>query len=167
MNKKQALAKITSISVPEALKASNEALQLKRARLTFRYNCDDDADDSIQSYLQKLDTRNNEGSLLIELGDKRLSEVKEKLEGQNAIFTTYTITISELLKGTDFEGETAVNNGERTYTSFSNSYIGKNDDADDVLQRMRDRLMRDLNDKNVKVGELKTKKSDENSDDDY
>lgn len=167
MNKKQALAKITSISVPEALKASNEALQLKRARLTFRYNCDDDADDSIQSYLQKLDTRNNEGSLLIELGDKKLSEVKEKLEGQNAIFTTYTITISELLKGTDFEGETAVNNGERTYTSFSNSYIGKNDDADDVLQRMRDRLMRDINDKSVILGELKAKKKDDDGDDDY
>lgn len=167
MNKKQALAKIVSISVPEALKASNEALQLRRARLTFRYNCEGDTDDSIQSYLQALDTRNNEGSLLIELGEKSLKEVKEKLEGQNAIFTTYTVTISELFKGTDYEGETAVNNGERTYTSFSNSYIGKNDDADDVLQRMRDRLMRDVNDKNVNVGELKAKKTNEDADDDY
>lgn len=167
MNKKQALAKIVSISVPEALKASNEALQLRRARLTFRYNCEGDADDSIQSYLQALDTRNNEGSLLIELGEKSLKEVKEKLEGQNAIFTTYTVTISELFKGTENEGETAVNNGERTYTSFSNSYIGKNDDVDDVLQRMRDRLMRDINDKNVNVGELKAKKSDDDGDEDY
>lgn len=167
MNKKQDLAKILSISIPEALKASNEALQLRRARLTFRYNCDGDTDDSIQSYLQALDTRNNEGSLLIELGDKKLKDVQEKLVGQNAIFTTYTATISELFKGTDYEGETAVNNGERTYTSFSNSYIGKNDDADDVLQRMRDRLMRDVNDKNVNVGELKAKKTNEDADDDY
>lgn len=167
MNKKQDLAKILSISVPEALKASNEALQLRRARLTFRYNCEGDADDSIQSYLQALDTRNNEGSLLIELGDKKLKDVQEKLVGQSAIFTTYTATISELFKGTENEGETAVNNGERTYTSFSNSYIGKNDDADDVLQRMRDRLIRDINDKNVNVGELKTKKSDDDGDDDY
>ena len=167
MNKKQALAKIVAISVPEALKASNEALQLRRARLTFRYNCDDDTDDSIQSYLQALDTRNNEGSLLIELGEKSLKEVKEKLEGQNAIFTTYTVTISELFKGTDYEGETAVNNGERTYTSFSNSYIGKNDNADDVFQRIRDRLMRDINDKNVNVGELKANKTDEDADEDY
>lgn len=167
MNKKQALAKIVSISVPEALKASNEALQLRRARLTFRYNCEGDTNDSIQSYLQALDTRNNEGSLLIELGEKSLKEVKEKLEGQNAIFTTYTVTISELFKGTDYEGETAVNNGERTYTSFSNSYIGKNDDADDVLQRMRDRLIRDINDKNVNVGELKAKKTNEDADEDY
>lgn len=167
MNKKQELAKILSISVPDALKASNEALQLRRARLTFRYNCDGDADDSIQSYLQALDTRNNEGSLLIELGDKKLKDVQEKLVGQSAIFTTYTVTISELFKGTDYEGETAVNNGERTYTSFSNSYIGKNDDADDVLQRMKDRLIRDINDKNVNVGELKTKKSDDDGDDDY
>lgn len=165
MNKKQALAKITGISVPDALKESNEALQLKRARLTFRYNCDDEADDSIQSYLQKLDTRSNEGSLLIELGDKKLSEVQEKLVGQSAIFTTYTITISELFKGTDYEGETAVNNGERTYTSFSNSYIGKNDDADDVLQRMRDRLMRDLNNKDYQVGELKAKKNKKDEED--
>lgn len=158
MNKKQELAKITSISVPDALKASNEALQLKRARLTFRYNCDDEADDSIQSYLQKLDTRSNEGSLLIELGEKKLSEVQEKLVGQSAIFTTYTVTISELFKGTEYEGETAVNNGERTYTSFSNSYIGKNDDAEDVLQRMRDRTMRDLNDKTYSIGALQAKK---------
>lgn len=167
MNKKQALAKILSISVPDALKASNEALQLKRARLTFRYNCEGDTDDSIQSYLQALDTRNNEGSLLIELGEKSLKEVKEKLEGQNAIFTTYSAAISELFKGTDYEGETAVNNGERTYTSFSNSYIGKNDDADDVLQRMKDRLIRDINDKNVNVGELKAKKTNEDADEDY
>lgn len=167
MNKKQALAKILSISVPDALKASNEALELRRARLTFRYNCDGDADDSIQSYLQKLDTRNNEGSLLIELGEKKLTEVQEKLVGQSAIFTTYTATLSELFKGTDYEGETAVNNGERTYTSFSNSYIGKNDDADDVMQRMKDRLMRDLNDKNFSVGELKAKKSDKDTDEDY
>lgn len=168
MNKKQDLAKILSISVPDALKASNEALELRRARLTFRYNCDGDGDDSIQSYLQALDTRNNEGSLLIELGDKKLSEVQEKLVGQNAIFTTYTATLSELFKGTDYEGETAVNNGERTYTSFSNSYIGKNDDADDVMQRMKDRLMRDLNEKNYSVGELKAKKSDKDDDgDDY
>lgn len=165
MNKKQAIAKITSISVPEALKASNEALQLKRARLTFRYNCDDEADDSIQSYLQKLDTRSNEGSLLIELGNKKLSEVQEKLVGQNAIFTTYTVTISELFKGTEYEGETAVNNGERTYTSFSNSYIGKNDDAEDVLQRMRDRTMRDLNDKTYSIGALQAKKPKKDEDD--
>ena len=167
MNKKQATAKITGISVPDALKESNDALQLKRARLTFRYNCDDEADDSIQSYLQKLDTRSNEGSLLIELGDKKLSEVQEKLVGQSAIFTTYTITISELFKGTDYEGETAVNNGERSYTSFSNSYIGKNDDADDVLQRMRDRLMRDLNSKTYTIGELKAKKKKEEVEEDY
>ena len=167
MNKKQDLAKILSISIPDALKASNEALQLRRARLTFRYNCDGGGDDSIQSYLQALDTRNNEGSLLIELGEKKLKDVQEKLVGQSAIFTTYTATISELFKGTENEGETAVNNGERTYTSFSNSYIGKNDDADDVLQRMRDRLIRDINDKNVNVGELKAKKSDDDTDDDY
>lgn len=167
MNKKQALAKILSISVPDALKASNEALQLRRARLTFRYDCEGDTDDSIQSYLQALDTRNNEGSLLIELGEKKLAEVQEKLVGQSAIFTTYTVTISELFKGTDYEGETAVNNGERTYTSFSNSYIGKNDDADDVLQRMRDRLIRDVNDKSVNVGELKAKKTNEDADEDY
>lgn len=167
MNKKQALAKILSISVPDALKASNETLQLRRARLTFRYNCEGDTDDSIQSYLQALDTRNNEGSLLIELGEKKLTEVQEKLVGQNAIFTTYTVTISELFKGTDYEGETAVNNGERTYTSFSNSYIGKNDDADDVLQRMKDRLIRDINDKNLNVGELKAKKTNEDVDEDY
>lgn len=165
MNKKQAIAKITGISVPDALKASNEALQLRRARLTFRYNCDDEADDSIQSYLQKLDTRNNEGSLLIELGEKKLNEVQEKLVGQSAIFTTYTVTISELFKGTEFEGETAVNNGERTYTSFSNSYIGKNDDADDVIQRMRDRTMRDINDKTYYVGPLQAKKPKKDEDD--
>lgn len=167
MNKKQAIAKITGISVPDALKESNEALQLKRARLTFRYNCDDEADDSIQSYLQRLDTRNNEGSLLIELGDKKLKDVQEKLVGQNAIFTTYTITISELFKGTDYEGETAVNNGERSYTSFSNSYIGKNDDADDVLQRMKDRLIRDLNAKTYSIGELKAKKNKKDAEEDY
>ena len=166
MNKKQALAKITSISIPNALEESNESLQLKRARLTFLYNCDDDADDSIQSYLQKLDTRNNEGSLLIELGDKELKEVQKKLVGETAMFTTYTATISELFKGTDYEGETAVNNGERSYTSFSNSYIGKNDDAEDVLQRQRDRLIRDINNKTYYVGELKAKKSKHDDDDD-
>ena len=168
MNKKQAFAKITGISVPDALKESNETLQLRRARLTFRYNCDDEADDSIQSYLQALDTRSNEGSLLIELGEKKLKDVQEKLVGQSAIFTTYTITISELFKGTDYEGETAVNNGERTYTSFSNSYIGKNDDADDVLQRMKDRLIRDINAKTYTIGELEAKKKKkDDADEDY
>lgn len=152
--KEQGKAKIISLEINDKLKKSNEELNLHRATLTFCYNSEGDESDGIQGLLQSLDTRNSQKTLLVELGENKLSEMREKLVNKTAIFTTYTLTISEALKGTKYEGATAVHNDERTYTAFANSYIGKVDDKESCEQAIKDRIIRQLKEKTLYVGEL-------------
>lgn len=154
--KKQGKAKIISVEQNEKLEQSNEELNLNRARLTFRYGSESDSnDDDVMNLLQSLDTRNNEYSVLIELGENSLEDIKSKLVGKVAIFTTYTLDVATALKGTKVEGKyTTINNGVRTYTSFSESYIGTATDDETALRRIKDRMLTGIQDETYKLGEI-------------
>lgn len=155
--KKQGKAKIISVEQNEKLEQSNEELNLNRARLTFRYGSESDSnDDDVMNLLQSLDTRNNEYSVLIELGENSLEDIQSKLVGKVAIFTTYTLDVATALKGTKVEGKyTTINNGVRTYTSFSESYIGTATDDETALRRIKDRMLTGIQDETYKLGEIK------------
>lgn len=155
--KKQGKAKIISVEQNEKLEQSNEELNLNRARLTFRYGSESDGnDDDVMNLLQSLDTRNNEYSVLIELGENSLEDIKSKLVGKVAVFTTYTLDVATALKGTAAEGKyTAINNGVRTYTSFSESYIGTATDDETAMRRIKDRMITGIQDETYELGEIK------------
>ena len=155
--KKQGKAKIISVEQNEKLEQSNEELNLNRARLTFRYGSESDSnDDDVMNLLQSLDTRNNEYSVLIELGENSLEDIQQKLVGKVAIFTTYTLDVATALKGTAAEGKyTAINNGVRTYTSFSESYIGTATDDETAMRRIKDRMITGIQDETYELGEIK------------
>jgi hypothetical protein len=154
--KKQGKAKIISVEQNEKLEQSNEELNLNRARLTFRYGSESDAnDDDVMNLLQSLDTRNNEYSVLIELGENSLEDVQTKLVGKVAIFTTYTLDVATALKGTKVEGQyTTINNGVRSYTSFSESYIGTATDDETAIRRIKDRMLTGIMDETYQLGEI-------------
>lgn len=157
--KKQGKAKIISVEQNEKLEQSNEELNLNRARLTFRYGSESsDNDDDVMNLLQSLDTRNNEYSVLIELGENSLEDIKSKLVGKIAIFTTYTLDVATALKGTKAEGKyTSINNGVRSYTSFSESYIGTATDDETALRRIKDRMLTGIMDETYQLGEIEIK----------
>lgn len=157
--KKQGKAKIISVEQNEKLEQSNEELNLNRARLTFRYSSESDAnDDDVMNLLQSLDTRNNEYSVLIELGENSLEDIQSKLVGKIAIFTTYTLDVATALKGTKAEGKyTTINNGVRTYTSFSESYIGTTTDDETAMRRIKDRMLTGIADETYQLGEIEIK----------
>lgn len=157
--KKQGKAKIISIEQNEKLEQSNEELNLNRARLTFRYGGETDVnDDDVMNLLQSLDTRNNEYSVLIELGENSLEEIQTKLVGKIAMFTTYTLDVATALKGTKAEGKfTTINNGVRTYTSFSESYIGTATDDETAIRRIKDRMLTGIADETYQLGEIEIK----------
>ena len=157
--KKQGKAKIISVEQNEKLEQSNEELNLNRARLTFRYGSESsDNDDDVMNLLQSLDTRNNEYSVLIELGENSLEDIKSKLVGKVAIFTTYTLDVATALKGTKAEGKyTTINNGVRSYTSFSESYLGTATDDETALRRIKDRMLTGIMDETYQLGEIEIK----------
>lgn len=157
--KKQGKAKIISVEQNEKLEQSNEELNLNRARLTFRYGSESsDNDDDVMNLLQSLDTRNNEYSVLIELGENSLEDIKSKLVGKVAIFTTYTLDVATALKGTKAEGKyTTINNGVRSFTSFSESYIGTATDDETALRRIKDRMLTGIMDETYQLGEIEIK----------
>ena len=154
--KKQGKAKIISVEQNEKLEASNEELNLNRARLTFRYGSENDSnDDDVMNLLQSLDTRNNEYSVHIELGENSLEDIQAKLVGKVAIFTTYTLDVATALKGTKAEGKyTVINNGVRSYNSFSESYIGTATDDEMAMRRIKDRMLNGIQDETYKLGEI-------------
>lgn len=156
--KKQGKAKIISVEQNEKLEQSNEELNLNRARLTFRYGSENDGndDDDVMNLLQSLDTRNNEYSVLIELGENSLEDIQQKLVGKIAVFTTYTLDVATALKGTKAEGKyTTINNGVRSYTSFSESYIGTATDDEQAMRRLKDRMLTGISDGTYELGEIK------------
>lgn len=155
--KKQGKAKIISVEQPEKLEQSNEELNLNRARLTFRYGSESDSnDDDVMNLLQSLDTRNNEYSVLIELGENSLEDIQTKLVGKVAVFTTYTLDVATALKGTKVEGKfSVINNGVRSYNSFSESYIGTATDDEQAMRRLKDRMLTGISDGTYELGEIK------------
>lgn len=74
--------------------------------------------------------------------DKALEELSKKFVGKKARFSTFDYTISELTDGK----EKSITDGEHTYSSLANTYLGNVDDEAAELRKLKTRLADMLDD---------------------
>lgn len=188
-------AKIVRVEMPDKLKESNEENERADVRLVIRYtdtaaNADkhDFSNMQIDEELLELaekETSRNDYTYLWDCSrtegedfepseadlDDLLKKYQKKLNGKTLPFTTYEYTISELLKDTEFDGETAVHSSERAYTKLSNTYLLSYEDEEAVFAAIQTRLLSNLDEDIWKVGRTdkkvsKPKKSRKDEDED-
>lgn len=172
------LADILNVDIPEALADANEEKERLDVKVTFRFHADvegadvvnandfKDVDADLLAFAQEETARTDfsylwdctkHGYKVGKDDEKALKEMKEKLERKTLPFTVYVFQIEELLQGTkyvDADGKPYrnVQNDKRAFSSFSNSYLLKYDDADAVFGAMQARLLKDLKNKDLSVG---------------
>lgn len=156
MKKKQGKALVTAVEIPDALADYNEANDVVRARIVFTFNSPvDSSEDDITSMLAARSS-NQTYSIIIDITDMGANEsaalkaAKAAIEGKQATFTVFSWDISEL----NLDGETSVNNGEREYSSLSDTYIGNNVDEESSRTRMVNRLARDIESGALEFGSI-------------
>ena len=156
MKKKQGKALVTSVEIPDALADYNELNNVVRARIVFTFNTPVESDkDDITSMLAAR-SGNQTYSVIIDITDMgenesaALKAAKAAIEGKTATFTVFSWDISEL----NDDGEVSVNNGEREYSSLSDSYIGSNIDEESSRTRMVNRLTRDIESGALEFGSI-------------
>jgi len=74
--------------------------------------------------------------------DEALKELSAKFVGKKARFSTFDYTISELTDGK----EKSITDGEHTYSSLANTYLGNVDDEDSEVRKLKARLSDMLDD---------------------
>ena len=169
MRKIQELGSILNVEIPEALEEWNEENDSERARLNFAYasNTRDlsEGEDEAARLLLAQHTNGQRYSVMVNLSSIEGKDTEEKrvwfenqLKGKKVTFTTFIADISELLADTENDGETIVNNGVRDYRTLSDSFLGKNDDEKGALDRLRARLLQQINDGVLSVGSITDKK---------
>jgi hypothetical protein len=178
-------AKILRVEMPDALRDTNEEKGRADVRLVIRYSDDaENADKHDFSDLKGIDTEllslaeketsRNDYTYLWDCTrtededfdaadadlDDLLEKYKKKLTGKILPFTTYEVTISELLQDTEFDGESAVHSDDRAYTKLSNTYLLSYEDSDAVFAAIQSRLLENLEDDTWRIGraDQKTKK---------
>lgn len=174
-------AKVTSIS-DEYLKETNTELHLERAQLRFQFVGSNGKGAS--ALISDVDTSNGgsklidlssiEGATIAKKCAKLKSQFDElantskedianelncKVDELNESdingyrypkFTMYTFTISELTNGEN----TAVNNGERNYSTMSTTYLNEHNDADEAKSVVLDQLKKRIDEGNYEYGEI-------------
>ena len=142
----------TILSVEEgAMQDYNKENKSERAVLSFIFASDNSgADDEVLSFLSPL--VQTPKTIIINLASlsgsrfsDKLKEAQEKLVGKKTTFTTFVAQISEL----NDEGHTRVKNDTRTYTNYSQNYLGEFGDEASVKSNLRARLARDIDNGDV------------------
>ena len=165
MRKIQELGSVLSVEIPEVLQGWNEEHESERARLNFAYasNASDlsEGEDEAARLLLAQHTNGQRYSIMVDLSacDGKDTEAKREwfesqLKGKKVTFTTYVAEVGELLEGTNYDGETIVNNEVRDYRTISDSFLGKNDDEKAAFDRLRARLLQQLEDNDLNVGSV-------------
>lgn len=173
MRKIQELGTILSVEIPEALQEWNEENDSERARLNFAYasNASDlsDGEDEAARLLLAQHTNGQRYSVMVDLSSCEGEDTESKrawfesqLKGKKVTFTTFVEDVAALLADTENEGEMLVNNGVREYRTLSDSFLGKNDDEKSAFDRLRSRLLQQLDDGTIELGSLAAKKEDKN-----
>ena len=165
VEKIQGMALINLVDVPASLSEINDYNERLDIRLTFTYlqtiNRDGtvlDLSGKAYTFTYILDATRVGFNAKKDKQEDVLKDVKSKLEGEKAVFTTYRVPIEVLLKGTKYERLTedtitsAVHTDSRVYTSFNTSYLLVNDDEKAVLVFMQARLLKLLEDGKYEVG---------------
>ena len=155
MKKINEIAVINSVSLNEKLSSFNEDNETFRVALRITYSAvdsDDDDDNDVISLADFADSgcvvgktyscvlnfdRVLEGGKHTEKEqDKALEELSKKFAGKKARFSTFDYTISELTDGK----EKSITDGEHTYSSLANTYLGNVDDEAAELRKLKTRL---------------------------
>lgn len=156
MKKINEIAVINSVSLNEKLYSFNEDNETFRVSLRITYSVtdsDDDKDNGVLSLSEFEDfgcvvgksyscilnfDRVLEGGKHTEKEqDKALEELSKKFVGKKARFSTFDYTISELTDGK----EKSITDGEHTYSSLANTYLGSVDDEAAELRKLKARLV--------------------------
>lgn len=164
------LGSVLSVEIPEALQDWNEENESERARLNFAYasNATDlsEGEDEAARLLLAQHTNGQRYSVMVDLSTIDGKDTEEKrawfetqLKGKKVTFTTFIADVAELLAETDNDGVTIVNNGVRDYRTLSDSFLGKNDDEKSAFDRLRARLVQQLDDEVLSVGSIADKKN--------
>ncbi len=172
MRKIQELGSVLSVEIPEALQDWNEENESERARLNFAYasNASDlsDGEDEAARLLLAQHTNGQRYSIMVDLSacdgentESKRAWFESQLKGKKVTFTTFVADIAELLAGTDHDGETLVNNGVRDYRTLSDSFLGKNDDEKTAFDRLRARLIQQIDDEVLNVGSVTDAKTNQ------
>lgn len=155
MKKINEIAVINSVSLNEKLYSFNEDNETFRVSLRITYSVVD-SDDNKDNDVISLSEFANSGCVVgktyscilnfdrvLEGGkhtekeqDKALEELSKKFVGKKARFSTFDYTISELTDGK----EKSITDGEHTYSSLANTYLGNVDDESAELRKLKTRL---------------------------
>lgn len=161
MKKINEVAVINSVTLNEKLLSFNEDNETFRVALRITYSVvetDDNKDDDIISLSEFADSgcvvgksyscilnfdRVLDGNKHTEREqNKALEELSKKFVGKKARFSTFDYTISELTDGK----EKSITDGEHTYSSLANTYLGNVDDEDGEVRKLKARLADMLDD---------------------
>ena len=167
MKKINEIATISDVSLNDKLKEWNENNEAFRVQLRIAYASESSNDDEGDNDLLSLSDFEEAGasvgktytclinfdSLLTEshtdkAQEKALAKLVDKFKGKKARFSTFDFTISEL---TDSK-EKAINDGAHTYSSLSNTYLGKVDDEESEFNKLKNR-MQDMIDNDFEFGQ--------------
>lgn len=158
MDKICTTAQVTSITIPDALADFNDQNGAHRARLSFIYLGASEEFSGVDNEAQALLSSCRSSapySCIIDISsingdtdEDRADFLFKQLRGKSVLMTTFILSVSDIN-----EDETYANNGERTYSSFSDSYIGKYDDDEAAFQRIKDRINRQIDDGDLEWGE--------------
>lgn len=154
MKKINEIAVINSVSLNEKLYSFNEDNETFRVALRITYSvADEDNNDSdilslsefadsgcvvgkTYSCILNFDRVLEGGKHTEKEQDKALEELSKKFVGKKARFSTFDYTISELTDGK----EKSITDGEHTYSSLANTYLGSVDDEAAELRKLKTRL---------------------------
>lgn len=154
MKKINEIAVINSVSLNEKLYSFNEDNETFRVALRITYSvADEDNNDSdilslsefadsgcvvgkTYSCILNFDRVLDGGKHTEKEQDKALEELSKKFVGKKARFSTFDYTISELTDGK----EKSITDGEHTYSSLANTYLGSVDDEAAELRKLKTRL---------------------------
>ena len=156
MKKINEIALINSVSLNEKLYKFNEENETFRIALRITYSTDDAKENNKDEDLLSLAEFADAGAVVgksyscilnfdrVLEGDKHtekaqdeaLKELVKKFVGKKARFSTFDYTISELTNNK----EKSITDGEHTYSSLANTYLGNVDDEDAEFRKLKARL---------------------------
>lgn len=156
MKKVNEIAVINSVSLNEKLYSFNEDNETFRVSLRITYAVEDSSDNKEDKDFLSLAAFADAGAVVgksyscilnfdrvLEGGkhtekaqDEALKDLSAKFVGKKARFSTFDYTISELTDG----NEKSITDGEHTYSSLANTYLGNVDDEQAEVKKLKVRL---------------------------
>lgn len=162
MKKINEIAVINSVSLNEKLYSFNDDNETFRVELRITYAISGSSDNKEDNDVLSLSEFEDSGCVVgktyscilnfdrvLEGGKhtekeqgKALEELSKKFVGKKARFSTFDYTISELTDGK----EKSITDGEHTYSSLANTYLGNVDDEAAELRKLKTRLANMIDD---------------------